>query len=101
MKVIRLFSDNFEGSLLTFEAYKEVRLQMSTGDFHTHKAIQLEIEDGIDAEVLDVSDLFDPEFYDPNYDPEADHFETPKCNTGCGESVNIEGGVCQDCYDRE
>lgn len=23
--------------LYTFEAYKELRLQMSTGDFHTHK----------------------------------------------------------------
>ncbi len=33
--VILLMSDNFNG-YLTKEAYNEVRLQMSTGDFHMH-----------------------------------------------------------------
>jgi hypothetical protein len=28
-------SDNYNG-MMTFEAYAEFRLQMSTGDFHTH-----------------------------------------------------------------
>lgn len=39
--VIQLFSDNFNGSYLTPDAYNEVRLQMSTGDLHTHKVIHL------------------------------------------------------------
>ncbi len=33
--VVHVKSDNFEG-LMTFEAYSEYRLQMSTGDFHAH-----------------------------------------------------------------
>lgn len=35
--LIRVFSDNYDGQLMTTEAYHELRLQMSTGDFHTHK----------------------------------------------------------------
>lgn len=33
--LVYVVSDNFD-SYLTQRAYKEVRLQMSTGDFHTH-----------------------------------------------------------------
>lgn len=46
---------------------------------------------------------FDKEFYDADYDPEVDHYEYPKCNE-CGESLKptqIDGDVCQDCYDLE
>lgn len=34
--VVKIKSDNFN-CFLTVEAYKEIRLQMSTGDFHTHE----------------------------------------------------------------
>jgi len=37
MKLIKLKSDNYN-QIVTEAAYKEIRLQMSTGDFHTHKA---------------------------------------------------------------
>ena len=30
------------------------------------------------------------------YEPDA-----PKCNSGCGEPVEYEGHVCQECYDAE
>lgn len=36
IKVIRLNSDNFQNELVTIEAYNEIRLQMSSGDFGTH-----------------------------------------------------------------
>jgi hypothetical protein len=41
--VIKLKSDNFD-CLVTPEAYNEIRLQMSTGDFgtHTHEYIRVE-----------------------------------------------------------
>lgn len=42
-KVIKLKSDNFN-CLVTKEAYKEIRLQMSTGDFHTHKAREVTVK---------------------------------------------------------
>lgn len=34
-------SDNFEDAILTAPAYRELRLQMSTGDFHAHTAVPL------------------------------------------------------------
>lgn len=34
--VIKLNSDNFENTLMTFEVYSEIRLQMSSGDFGCH-----------------------------------------------------------------
>lgn len=45
IKVIRLYSDNFDGTLLTPEAYDMVKCEMSTGDYHTHKIIFTEVED--------------------------------------------------------
>ncbi len=33
---VRVTSDNFCEQLFTIDAYAEMRLQMSTGDFHTH-----------------------------------------------------------------
>lgn len=35
--VIKLWSDNFNGELVSHEAYKEIKLRMSTGDFGTHR----------------------------------------------------------------
>lgn len=35
--VIKLFSDNHNGTVMSKAQYNEERLQMSTGDFHTHK----------------------------------------------------------------
>ena len=52
--VIRVISDNIEG-YMTFEAYKELRLQMSTGDFHTHTHEVVEVPE--DTEVIELSDL--------------------------------------------
>jgi hypothetical protein len=40
MKLVLLHSDNHQHALMTPEAYAEVRLQMSTGDFATHKAVK-------------------------------------------------------------
>lgn len=60
IKVIRLHSDNFEGSLMTPEVYYEIKLQMSTGDFHTHKAEEIEVEsyDGV-LELADIRECVD------------------------------------------
>lgn len=38
MKLYRVNSDNLDNAVLTEAAYHELRLQMSTGDFHTHTA---------------------------------------------------------------
>jgi len=38
VKAIRVTSDNLENCLISEADYKELRLEMSTGDFHTHKA---------------------------------------------------------------
>ena len=45
MKAIRLYSDNCNGQLVTPEAYEELRLRMGTGDFHTHRVEEVEVED--------------------------------------------------------
>lgn len=49
MKLIKV-TENNEG-LYTLEAYQELRLQMSTGDFHTHVAQEIEASD--DTEYID------------------------------------------------
>lgn len=36
--VILLNSDNYDNEIVTEAEYQEIRLQMSTGDFHTHTA---------------------------------------------------------------
>lgn len=36
-KVVRLYSDNFENAILEYRAYKALVLNMSTGDYHTHR----------------------------------------------------------------
>ena len=56
IKVIRLNSDNYENALVTKEAYEEIRLQMSTGDFHTHKIETVLVEDFSD--VITLMDLW-------------------------------------------
>lgn len=38
MTLIRLTSDDFQGELLTPDAYEAIVLSMSTGDYSTHKA---------------------------------------------------------------
>ncbi len=35
--MIRIESDNFDQQLMSSEEYRNYRLEMSTGDFHTHK----------------------------------------------------------------
>lgn len=55
-KVIQIKSDNFDG-LVTREAYEEIRLQMSTGDFHTHKHSTVTV-DSLEN-VVTVNDMFD------------------------------------------
>lgn len=57
IQVIKLKSDNYENALLTIEAYNEVRLQMSTGDFHTHKVETVLVEDFSD--VITLMDLWE------------------------------------------
>ncbi len=41
------------------------------------------------------------DFYDPAHDSEGDHVDPYKCNNQCGENVEIDGDVCQTCYDAE
>lgn len=54
--LILVNSDNFENQLMTFEAYAELRLQMSTGDFHTHTH---EVVESLSEDVLELADLID------------------------------------------
>lgn len=54
--VIKVESDNVDG-YMTFEAYAELRLQMSTGDFHTHKHEVVKVP--IETEVLELIELDD------------------------------------------
>jgi len=56
IKVIKLTSDNYENTLVTQAAYEEIRLQMSTGDFHTHKIETVLVEDFSD--VITLMDLW-------------------------------------------
>lgn len=39
-----LYSDNFDGEIVTASALKEIQLQMSTGDWHTHTAVPIDCE---------------------------------------------------------
>lgn len=64
--VIQLFSDNFNGDYLTPEAYNEVRLQMSTGDFHTHKVLHLTVRD-IALLGVSLDDIIDLETLQKDY----------------------------------
>jgi hypothetical protein len=43
--VFKLKSDNYHGQLCTAAALTELRLQMSTGDYHTHKAELIIVDD--------------------------------------------------------
>ena len=45
IQVYKLYSDNFDGQLVTKDAYNLIRLSMSTGDFHTHRAKIIEVSD--------------------------------------------------------
>lgn len=53
--VIKVWSDNYDGVLFDFEAYKELRLQMSTGDFHTHRTEFVNVLE--DTKVIDLYEL--------------------------------------------
>lgn len=50
MKAIKVTGTSQDG-LYTAEAYAELRLQLSTGDFHMHKSSIVDVPD--DAEVID------------------------------------------------
>ena len=75
MVLIRLHSDNFEGELMTVDAYEEVALQMSTGDSATHTTeVIVTPESYVDFDTvwqLDsksgelIEPLADPEFWEP------------------------------------
>jgi hypothetical protein len=45
--VIKLTSDNFNNEYLTLEAYREVRLTMSSGDFGSHEYAVVEVDEEI------------------------------------------------------
>ena len=66
----KVTSDNYTNQLMTKEAYAEFRLQMSTGDFHTHTAELVDVSN-IDANSLDniltVDDMVDGEQLDDEY----------------------------------
>jgi len=58
--VIKVKSDNFNNELLTFDAYKELRLQLSTGDFHTHRHEIIEVD--FDTPVISLDELLNSEY---------------------------------------
>lgn len=39
-----LYSDNYDGEIVTASALKEIQIQMSTGDWHTHIAVPIDRE---------------------------------------------------------
>lgn len=55
MNIIRLYSDNYDGVLLTESAYKEVCLQMELADWHSHDAYKV-VPSQLD-EVLDLRNV--------------------------------------------
>lgn len=57
--VIRVDSDNYSNALFSFEAYRELRLQMSTGDFHSHSYEILEVPS--ETEVIELDQLVNEE----------------------------------------
>lgn len=52
MKAYRVTSDNLDNALISVEDYKRLRLEMSSGDFGSHTAEQVEVES--DEELLDL-----------------------------------------------
>jgi hypothetical protein len=54
----RVTSDCFDNQLMTKDAYKEVKLQMSTGDYHAHTAYEVDISKVSPIEL--VFDLINP-----------------------------------------
>jgi hypothetical protein len=62
IKAYRVWSDNFDGILMTPEAYRELILSMSTGDHATHRK-QVELVDDFNG-VITTNDLNDP-FFNP------------------------------------
>lgn len=45
IKVIKVWSDNYDGVLFTKEAYKALVQDLSTGDYHTHESIDTLVRD--------------------------------------------------------
>ena len=43
----------------------------------------------------------DLDFYDPDYDNEVDALEQYKCNNCQVEIVDVDGDVCETCYNEE
>lgn len=59
-KKVKVFEVTINDDLLglySIEAYKELRLQMSTGDFHTHRALPVYVEDF--SEVVTIDELME------------------------------------------
>lgn len=65
IKAMRVYSDNFDGILMTPQAYRELILQMSTGDHATHRAVTEYVDDF--SGVITVTDLNDPYFNPEEY----------------------------------
>jgi hypothetical protein len=57
--VYKVWSDNFNGDLLSVEAYNEPRFKMSTGDFCVHRSKAVHIKDiNSSADII----CFNPEY---------------------------------------
>lgn len=59
---IRLKSDNFDG-LVTVDAYNEITLQMSTGDYHTHTAKKVKVSTLERKDIYTLDDFNMQNFY--------------------------------------
>lgn len=60
IEAVRVYSDNFDGILMTKEAYKELKFQMSSGDYGSHRTVKEYVDDF--SSVVTVMDLNDPYF---------------------------------------
>lgn len=61
LKFYRLYSDNFDGALIEMDAYRELTLHMSTGDWHTHRTELVVTDRYPDEHVFTMGDLFGEE----------------------------------------
>lgn len=67
--MILVTSDNYDLGFFTPKAYKELTLQMPTGDFHSHKHTKIMVESYPD-DIITIDDLHEAdeiEFMDAEY----------------------------------
>jgi hypothetical protein len=54
---VRVYSDNFQGEIFEQDAYNELRLQMSTGDYACHKTEHVTRTDAVREGYVTLQDM--------------------------------------------